>query len=368
MVETPDIALAASAREWPDRFHRFVLDHGGARVVDRVMSHDQALSSSFDVLLIDDVSSFLTVSLVQKVRARGSQVIGVFSPDDGADAKQRLLDCGIVDMVESDATPQEMIRLASSMFTSGTQETVVESGSIHGLAVGVTGATAGIGITEMAMAVALAASSSAETVLVDLDPSWPSIAQRLDLGVHPNVRTCLDYALHRPDEVEASYQSVRGLSVVVGETGGTSAGGLARPDAVLVLDAVANSADVLVADLGPHRQIPPGVLREFSGLIVVCNPEPVSVLRTISTVAEIRSGQPHTPILVAINRCRRGFQLSEVVSELESALGQVHIVAIPFDRSIGDAAWDGTTRSGREFRKAMDAVAAVVTGGASRGS
>ena len=63
-VVVPDIALAASARDWPDRLHRFLLDHGGGRVVDRIMTPDQATGSSFDVLLIDDVCSFLTPRLV----------------------------------------------------------------------------------------------------------------------------------------------------------------------------------------------------------------------------------------------------------------------------------------------------------------
>ena len=79
----PDIALAASAREWPDRLHRFLLDHGGGRIVDRVMGADQAASTSFDVLLIDDVCSFLTPRLVAVVKQAGAEVIGVYMPEIG---------------------------------------------------------------------------------------------------------------------------------------------------------------------------------------------------------------------------------------------------------------------------------------------
>ncbi|HSM44944.1 MAG TPA: hypothetical protein VK969_08005, partial [Acidimicrobiia bacterium] len=64
----PDIALAASARDWPDRFHRFLLDHGGGRIVDRVMAGDQVGDTRFDVILIDDVCSFLTPRLVAKLK------------------------------------------------------------------------------------------------------------------------------------------------------------------------------------------------------------------------------------------------------------------------------------------------------------
>ena len=76
-MTAPDIALAASARNWPDQLHRFVLDHGGGRIVDRVMGPDQAAETPFDILVIDDVCSFLTPRLVDVVKSRGSEVLGV---------------------------------------------------------------------------------------------------------------------------------------------------------------------------------------------------------------------------------------------------------------------------------------------------
>ena len=101
----PDVAFAASARDWPDRIHRHMLDHGGARVVARLMGSEQVLASRFDVLLIDDICSFLTPRLVSLVKERGSGVLGVFDPGDGPDAKRRLLECGISDVIESGAEP-----------------------------------------------------------------------------------------------------------------------------------------------------------------------------------------------------------------------------------------------------------------------
>ena len=46
----PELALAASARDWPDRVHRFLLDHGGGRVLARVMGAEQAVHDEYDVL------------------------------------------------------------------------------------------------------------------------------------------------------------------------------------------------------------------------------------------------------------------------------------------------------------------------------
>ena len=106
---TPDIALAASAREWPDRLHRHLLEHGGGRVVARVMGPEQTVEATFDALLIDDVCSFLTPRLVSVIKKSGAEVVGVFSPTDGSDAKRRLLECGISDVIETDAAPEEYL-------------------------------------------------------------------------------------------------------------------------------------------------------------------------------------------------------------------------------------------------------------------
>ena len=101
----PQLALAASARDCPDRLHRFLMDHGGGRVRSRVMGPEQAMADDFDVILIDDICSFLTPRLVVRLRDSGKEVVGVFSPADGPDAKRRLLECGITDVIESDAPP-----------------------------------------------------------------------------------------------------------------------------------------------------------------------------------------------------------------------------------------------------------------------
>ncbi|HSL25070.1 MAG TPA: hypothetical protein VLA54_02225, partial [Acidimicrobiia bacterium] len=85
-----EIALAVSAREWPDRIHRFLADHGGARVRAQILTPEDALAESYAILVIDDVSSFLTPRLVADLQLRRRLVLGVFDPADGPDGKERL--------------------------------------------------------------------------------------------------------------------------------------------------------------------------------------------------------------------------------------------------------------------------------------
>jgi hypothetical protein len=67
------------------------------------MGPEQAMADQFDVLLIDDVCSFLTPRLVRGLRDRGREVVGVYSPADAPDAKRHLLESGITDVIESNA-------------------------------------------------------------------------------------------------------------------------------------------------------------------------------------------------------------------------------------------------------------------------
>ena len=85
-------------------------------MVGRVMSPDQALESSYHVVLIDDVCSFLTPGLVERVRRTGAETVGVYNPADGPDAKRRLLECGISDVVEDNATPAEFLATIQTAF------------------------------------------------------------------------------------------------------------------------------------------------------------------------------------------------------------------------------------------------------------
>ena len=78
---TPEIALAASAREWPDRLHRFLLDHGGGVVV-LIPSH--ALEASeVDAGAVAQVHRELELRLDSELRSFAAE-------DPGSDPSQLM--------------------------------------------------------------------------------------------------------------------------------------------------------------------------------------------------------------------------------------------------------------------------------------
>jgi hypothetical protein len=357
----PDIALAASAREWPDRLHRFLLDHGGGRIVDRIMSAEQAVETSFDVLLIDDVCSFLSPRLVKDVKVGGGEIVGVFAPEDRSDAKRRLLECGISDVIETEASPEEFIEKVRQTLAHRSVAEIDSGQATSTLSIGVTGPSEGVGMTEVAIALARALSSRIGTALVDMDPVWPSVAQRLDLALHPNIRTAIDHALHSPDRLGEAIHEVDELRIVGGRADGGSGPQISRHETMALLDALGSTVDVAVADLGPLRHVEGGLVREFDTVIVVGSGGPVGVARLIRTLADVRAVVADQPVLAVVNQPGRGtFRQSETLGEIGAALPDLPVVTLPFDAKLAEAAWDGELASGRAYGRAVGAMAEVV--------
>ncbi|MFP3882727.1 MAG: CpaE family protein [Actinomycetota bacterium] len=358
----PDIALAASAREWPDRLHRFLLDHGGGRIVDRVMAADQATSGGFDVLLIDDVCSFLTPRLVAVLKQSGTEVIGVYMPEDGPDAKRRLLECGISDVIETDATPEEFLsKIDGSLSHRVPVQADEDSRSTESFRIAVTGPCEGVGMTEIAIGLSRSLASDVETVLIDMDQNWPSIAQRLDLAVHPNIRTAVDHALHHMDRLDEAVHDVDGLSVVGGRADGGHGARITRPDAMMLMEGLSESREVVVADLGPLGNAEPGLLREFDTVIIVGTATPVGVARLIKTVENVLGSTPSLSVLAVVNKTGKGsFRRAEILGEIARTLPDVPVVTVPFDHRLEPAVWDGVVHRGGRYGKALRSMAGVV--------
>lgn len=357
----PDIALAASARDWPDRLHRFLLDHGGGRIVDRVMGADQATKASFDVLLIDDVCSFLTPRLVSVVKQDGAEVIGVYMPEDGPDAKRRLLECGISDVIETEASPEEFLGKIRDTLAHRMAVPMAEPPPTSpALRIAVTGPCEGVGMTEVAIAIARSIAEDLPTVLIDMDQQWPSVAQRLDLPLHPNIRTALDHALHRIDRLGEAVHEIDDMLVVGGRADGGQGMELSRPDSMMLLDALGTLGDVIVADLGPISGSSP-LIREFDTVIAVGEGTPVGVARLIRACGAVWAQEPDQSLLAVVNKTGRGtFRRSEIIAEVDRVLTSLPIVILPHEPRLEQAAWNGSLLAKGRFGRAVADVAKVV--------
>lgn len=363
----PDIALAASAREWPDRLHRFLLDHGGGVVVARVMGSEQSLKTTFEVIFIDDVCSFLNPRLVTELRRSGKQAVGVYDPEDGHDAKRRLLECGISDVIECDATPTEFLDAALSARGHFPTVDPDRHRTRRPFTLGIVGTTSGVGATEIAIGIADVVALSMPTALVDFDQLWPSVAQRLDLPLHPNVRSALDAVVHQTSPLEDAVQHVGELAVVAGVADGGAAGPVTSSDAGALVEDLGSFAKLVVCDVGSFEEATRGLIRLMDSVIAVGSGDPVGISRVIRMIGHLNDLVEPSRLLIAVNQVSRGrFKESEIRREMAASWPDIPLVLLPADRRVAEAAWEGRRLARGRFHRAVRGVGVLVTRGVAR--
>jgi MinD-like ATPase involved in chromosome partitioning or flagellar assembly len=324
------------------------------------MGPEQAVHDEYDVLLIDDVCSFLTSRLVQRLREVGREVVGVYSPGDGPDAKRRLLECGITDVIEADASAEEFVAAATAILTHR-EVTIPDPPRISAtFRIGVVGAGAGTGVTEVSIALARQLAARRPAVLIDLNQTWPGIAQRLDLPLHPNLRTAVDLAHHSPDRLHEAIHETNDLAVVAGlanpGVGSEVSGHELRS---LVEDLGTCGYEFLVADVGAMSGDIPELLN-LGMLVVVGTASPVGLTRLVRVVQRLVAGR-HPEILAVVNRVARGGHASgEIRSEMNRSLPGTPLILLPSDPRIESAAWNGLIADRGRFHKAMKDVAGLL--------
>lgn len=352
-----DIGLAASTRPWSDHLHRFLLDHGGATVRGRMMSSDQAVTAEYDVLLIDDICSFLNPRLVVDLRSVGKSVVGVFDPADGPDAKRHLLEVGISDVIEANATPEEFIAEVNA--TRASMQPISTAGPLErrGFVIAVTGPPGGVGVTEIAVGLARALAESNQVALMDLNQSWPSVGQRLGLPVHPNLRTALDLVLHEPTRVGDAVHTTKNLDVVTG-LANPDGGGVPTADMATLVSELGRTNSHVVIDMGPLSDWTSDLmLRHADVVLVVGLADPVGTARLVRSFHRI-SGQVVTDeIGLVVNRVSSRRVHAEVSAQLRRSLGDVPIFIVPHDQRIAPAHWDGVMATSGKFSNSMKHLA-----------
>ncbi len=327
----------------------------------RVMGPEQAVHDEYEVLLIDDVCSFLTPRLVQRLREGGREIVGVYSPGDGPDAKRRLLECGITDVIESDASPDEFLAAAIATLAHSQVPAPILQHRSEGYRIGVVGSGPGTGVTELSISLASHLAQHRATVLMDLNQSWPAVAQRLDLPVHPNLRTAVDLAHHAPDRLRESLLEVGSLAIV---------GGLANPGAAHMvsaheiqglLDDLCSGQGFLVADLGSIADS--GVataLYKFDVLLLVGVGTPVGLTRLIRSAGGLSPGRGGELVVVVNRVSGSGHRRDDIRAELGRSLAGAPLILLPEDGRLERAAWDGVISDRGGFHRSVRNVARII--------
>lgn len=388
------IAVVVSPRDWAERLHRFLTDHGGARVRRRVVSRQDAFAGDAHIVVVDDLTSFLTIGFVDEAHRRGRAVLGVFDPGEPW-GRERLSEVGVDDTIPSDADAEEFLRTfevlaAGSLASRGTgagpttvapdpaaptTTTEVHRGEEHGVLIAVGGPSGGTGKTEVAIALTHAlAATSGSAVLVDGDTTAPSVAQRLGLALHPNLRAAIDAVEHRGGSIADCLAQAEGsrAAFLAGLAASTDWSHLHPDEVAAVIDRLRALHRYVVVDVGSGIEdvstaaggrfaVQRALLRAADTAAIVTAPTPVGVTRALTWAADLRDLAPVVPMHVAVNRVPAGrFRRGEIEAELTRSLPVPSLGMVPEDRRVAHAAWEGRVTGSGPFMRAIGSLAKAV--------
>jgi MinD-like ATPase involved in chromosome partitioning or flagellar assembly len=380
----PELAVVYSPREWANRVVRHVTDHGGGRVRLRVVDRRVCLEEEFDVLIAEDVTSFLDAHLVQELRRRGRQILGVYDPDEPT-GKERLLELGVDDVIEDGAPAEEFVRKIGRMLPSTPRLTPSVTPTItpdadrelvhhlRGRVCAVGGPPGGCGASEVAVELARAGRRRGDTsLLVDADEVAPSLAQRLGLPPIPNIRTAIDALFHGSGRLHEALLPVAG-------GGFELLAGLANPadwpqvrpqEVAEVVAELRSLREHVIVNVGAHAEDLPrlggadryGVTRGMLGaadvVIGVGVATPVGVARLISWIAEVVVLAPGTPVHLVVNKVPASrFIRGEVEAEILRNYAPASLHLLPLDAAVEKAAWRGELVAQGAFTRAVQSLA-----------
>lgn len=371
---TPDVAIVVSPRDWAEALHRFLADHGGARVRARVLDGREALDERYHVLVAEDLTSFLTPRLVAELHRSGRRILGVFDPTEPW-GQERLRELGADDTVATTTDPEAVLGVITALAlgsmsdldaelatltTGGDAQPTPEPDGDEGRLTVVGGPAGGPGGTELAIGLATELAQLDPTVLVDTDDVAPSIAQRLGLPLHPNLRTAIDIVEHASGDLDDVLVPLDGMRVLPGLSSATDALELRAGEVVDVLTELVRRSEHVVADVG-HRleeaagryAIARNVLAAADQVVAVSAPTPVGLARLLDWIADVRA-LTRAPIHVAFNHVPRGrFKRGELEEELRRTYSPPTVVFVPQDRRVEEAAWSGEPVPRGPFRRAI---------------
>ncbi len=370
MTTDPVVLLVLSPRDWAARLHRHAVDHGGLHVKARVLRPEEVAIDGFEVLVVDDTTSFLSKRLVEEVHSRSAKVLGVYDGTDFPEGRLRLLNLGVDGVIEAALEPEEFVRRIGQMQSLrpvGTQ-TVGRSAPEAGRLLVVGGPFGGTGSTEVAIGLAAALHRGGSRIaLIDADDVAPSIAQRLGLPVVPNLRTLVDQS-RKGEELEVD--PTAGFDVVCGIPNPRDWAELRPVDVASAVDDLARQADAVVADISSGIERLPGdgrfrlarrLVADAHTVLGVGVATPNGVSRLLDWAAEVRAINGPARLVLVLNRVPAGgFMRSEVAREIERVFAPSQIGFLPEDRRVRRAAWDGHFVSRGPFSRGVVSLATGV--------
>lgn len=389
----PAVALGSSQRSWVAELMSYAQDHAGVRVVGTVLSSREAMEHEYDVLLIDDTSSFLTRRLVTRVQSKRRIVIGVFEGTHGEVGRAKLLEMGVDAVIDAEASPKEFLakirvmteqRFADRDFAeivareidSPLPETAVgvgrfapPGGDSGGVLVVVSGSN---GSTEVAVGIAtLLVRSGTSSVLVDLDTLEPAVAQRIGVDLVPNLLTAVETLRLDGDVAVNLPRHPEGFAVLAGLPSPREWEACSEDDvADLVAEFTSRFSTAVVRvnryleDLSPYAiaagrfAIARRMVAGADHLVVVGDSSPTGVTGVLAWIGEART-LSGAPVHVVMNHAARSlYQQGEITEEIGRTFRSASVTFLPEEQRVRKAAWQGEAVPTGRFTRALGGLVA----------
>jgi len=358
----PRLLLGASQLGWVTALTQWVAEHGGAQLVGQALTPDDVDQAHFDLLVLDGWSSLLNRRLVDRVQQTGAAVMVLVNAERPDAEAGRLRDLGVSLSLPLSASPDLIVsrgaEVAAVRRVNGRPHPAAPTATLpdqpsdtHRLLV-VTGTG---GVTEVTAHLAAASARLGQsTVLVDLNTVTPSIAQRLDLPLVPNLLTVCEEIRRSRLDPDGMLSHPAGFKVVSGLANPREWDELTTVDTGELLAGLEDSFQVTLAVVHPLLE----ELAPLSGLegrfdtgrrtiekadevLVVATPSPVGVVHALGAIADIRS-LTSVPIHVAVNRVPKSrFVADQWAEELTRLFTPASLSFLPTDVRVNRAAWDG---------------------------
>lgn len=369
----PIVSIASSQRGWAAELLRFLADHGGARLRGTVLTSTDALEQDYEVLIIDDIASYLSPRLIDRIRRDQRRVIGVYDPELGDAARERLIEMGVDATMEADAGPDEFLELVSSL-SLGDRPVVSEVAPTPSVVPTTRRISAVVG-DDIASDVALCLAShfarkKHAAVLLDGDTVTPSVAQRLGMSLVPNLLTALDSLVQLRGSISDSLVAgPDGMTLLHGLPEASEWETIRATDVADLVDQLAGSFDEVVIKISPQIEdlsqfggragrfeVARTVMRLAGDVGYVAEPSPLGLSRALSWVAAARQLTDARIHVLFADAPSSLFQRGELAEELTRSFVPSSITWLPPDPRRVRAAWNGVPVPSGPFSKSVSGL------------
>lgn len=375
----PRLLVGATQNGWVTALTHWVSEHGGAQLMGQALTPGDLDDADFDVLVVDSWSSLLTRRIVDQVQSDGRAVLVLVNSERPEAETNRLSELGVSLSMPVSADAERIVsRAAEVAAVRKFIDTELEDpfppepgpsdGDRQHRLVVVTGDD---GVTEVAVNLAARlVDVGYETVIADLDTVNPAIAQRLDLPIVPNLLIASDHIRNGRFGSHSVLTHESGLAVIPGLANPREWDELSLVDAGELIDGLRDHYAATVAvvhslleDLAPlsglegRFDVGRHTVEKADEVLIAAAGSPVGLVRTISTISDVRN-LTQAPIHIVVNRMPRdGFMRGEWSRELERTFTPASISFLPFDPRIPRAAWDGRMIERGRFARTIRSVA-----------